>query len=138
MVIKNMFLAPFSFFTGFFNHHIASSFLKKSFAYAWELYPMQLDTTCRCRLRERTNVNQWLVKDLQFVNGWFENRNKKIGERINLRESNISNSCRWVREQTWKMLCINDNELTEQFEDMKIRLQEAFETILPEKSSYER
>ena len=138
MVIKNMFLAPFSFFTGFFNHHIASSFLKKSFAYAWELYPMQLDTTCRCRLRERTNVNQWLVKDLQFVNGWFENRNKKIGERINLRESNISDSCRWVREQTWKMLCINDNELAEQFEDMKIRLQEAFETILPEKSSYER
>ncbi len=136
--IKTLFLAPFPFFTGFYNHHIASSFLKKSFSYAWKLYPEQLDATCFCRVRERTNVNQWLIKDLQIVNGWFENRSNSFGARINLHKKNINECCCRIREQKYKILCVNDNEGVKQFEEMKKRLHDAFADILPEKSSYER
>lgn len=136
--IKNIFLAPFPYFTGFFNHHIAVSYLRKSFETVWKLYPEPLDATCRCRLRERTNVNQWLIKDLQFVHGWFENRSSSFGDRINVHKSNIKDCCCRIREQKLKMLCVNDNERVKQFEEMKKCLKAAFESILPEKSSYER
>jgi hypothetical protein len=136
--IKNIFLAPFPYFTGFFNHHIACSYLRKSFETAWKLYPEQLDATCRCRLRQRTNVNQWLIKDLQFMHGWFENRSSSFGDRINVHKSNIKDCCYRIREQKLKMLCVNDNERVKQLEEMKKCLQAAFKSILPEKSFYER
>ena len=83
-------------------------------------------------------MNQWLVKDLQFVHGWFENRSSLFGERINVHKSNINQCCCRIREQKLKILCVNDNERVKQFEEMKKYLQDAFETILPEKSTYER
>ena len=130
-----LFLFPF--FTGFFNQHIATSFRKKSFTEAWKLYPVQLDATCSCRFRERSNVNQWLISDLQFVNGMFKNRSINFGARINLRKDNVNECCRWIHEQKYKMLCVNDNEMVEQFEIMKKQVQDAFAVILPEKSTYE-
>ncbi len=136
--IKNLLLAPFPFFTGFFNHHISSSFLRKSFETAWELFPEQLDATCRCRVRERTNVNQWLIKDLQFVNGWFENRGLAFGACIRISQDSMELCFNRIVEQKQKMLCINDNELLEGFELIKAHVKDAFETILPYKSSYER
>ena len=137
-VIKNVFLTPFPYFTGFFNHHIAGSYLRKSFETAWKLYPEQLDATCCCRFRERTNVNQWLIRDLQFVNGWFENRSSSFGTRINIHNNNIKVCCCRIREQKYKILCVNDNERVKQFEEMKNCLYDAFAVILPEKSTYER
>ena len=136
-IIKSLFLAQFPFFTGFFNHHIATSFRKKSFTEAWKLYPVQLDATCSCRFRERSNVNQWLISDLQFVNGMFKNRSINFGARINLRKDNVNECCRWIHEQKYKMLCVNDNEMVEQFEIMKKQVQDTFAVILPEKSTYE-
>ena len=88
--------------------------------------------------RERTNVNQWLIRDLQFVNGWFENRSSSFGTRINIHNNNIKVCCCRIREQKYKILCVNDNERAKQFEEMKNCLYDAFAVILPEKSTYER
>lgn len=136
-LIMTILSAPFPFFTGFFNHHLAVSFLKKSYIYAWQLYPAQMDATCRCRLRERTNVNQWLIKDLQIVTGEFENRSKGFGKCINLRDSTINDCCHYICEQKGKTLCANDNELLENFEMAKERVQDSFSQILPKHSMYE-
>ena len=135
--IKNLLLAPFPFFTGFYNHHIASSFLRKSFETAWKLFPEQLDATCCCRVRERTNVNQWLIKDLQFVKGWFENRGPAFGTCIRISQDTRELCHKSIVEQKQKMLCLNDNELLTDFEGLKQCAQDAFSKILPERSGYE-
>ena len=72
------------------------------------------------------------------MNGEFENRRKDFGIKTDLQKRNVNECCRWIREQKWKILCINDNEKAEQFEVMKTQVRDAFETVLPERSSYER
>lgn len=134
---KNILLLPFPFFTGFFNHHIASSFLKNSYSHAWEIFPEQLDSSCCCKLRNNSNINQWLIKDLQFIQGCFINREINFGKRFNLTEQNVEECCKFIQQQKGKVLCINDNEKLKDFTNVKSEVQHAFTALLPEKSKFE-
>ena len=136
-IIKNLLLIPFPYFTGFFNHHLASSFVKQYYKLAWELYEKELDDTCLCKVRERNNVNQWLIKDLQIVNGIIKNRNNNFGYRININANNYNRCAKYISKQKFKIICINDNENTGEIDLIEKTIQEAFNNILPSISSYE-
>ena len=136
-VIKNILLIPFPFFTGFYNHHIASSFFKSTYEYAWGVYSDKLDETCKCRVRERNNINQWFMKDIQFVKGLVKNRSNKFGKRVNLRENNINFCIECITSKRYKIFCINDNELLDEIEQHIVTLKEKFNTVFEKTSGYE-
>lgn len=139
-IIKNLLLIPFPYFTGFYNNHITSSFFKSTYEFAWKNYYEVLDKTCKCKIRERTNVNQWLIKDLQFVKGLVKNRKSSFGKRINIRNYNIDICINAIKEQKVKILCINDNELltNSEFEEINNNIHKAFKNILNFQSLYEK
>lgn len=137
-IVKNILLLPFPYFTGFFNHHLASSFFISSYELAWKLYEEKLDKTCMCKVRERDNVNQWLIKDLQFVEGLVKTRSHQFGCRINVRENNYKRCAKYLAKQQFKMMCINDNENAGDLELIINEIRMAFDAILNEKSSFEK
>ena len=90
-----------------------------------------------CKVRERQNVNQWLIKDLQIVNNKIKNRDKNFGLRFNIRHENYKACSDAIREQKYRIICINDNENISNLEVLIRTIKESFDLILPHKSSFE-
>ena len=92
------------------------------------------------RLRSISNCSQWLMRDWQLVKGEFEPINVAADTHsYMLGNDNLSDILRDVKLQQKKMICINDNQLPQdQVENIRTQLTEAFESILPEKSSFEK
>ena len=100
----------------------------------------ELNETCSHKFRTRVDVNQWLVRYWQLAKGDFT----PIGRHVKGKVYEVYNGVnenqelfRLIEEQAMPMICINDNDNID-FEPMKKRLNQAFDKILPEKSSFEK
>ena len=134
---RTLVLLPWAWFPGFYYHHLPNSFLKATFEEVWAAEPEILDETCKCRIRSTTNVNQWLYKYWQLASGNFYPRTNKIGRCYHIKDQNVYDLLDSIRHQKDAMICINDTAKTVNFEE-KVRLvKEAFQSVLPEKSSFE-
>ena len=130
-------LLPYPWFPGFFCQHIPEAYLKSTYEEVWEQEEEILDRTCQDRFRSRTNVNQWLFKYWQLASGNFVPRRLDIGLCYHLRDANFTDACRDIRTQKYPMLCLNDTPETEEPEEKMAALQKEFETVLPQKSTFE-
>lgn len=124
-------------FTGFRNLHAPAAYLKRTFEDVWAAEPELLDRTCSHRFRSRADVNQWLCLWWQVAGGQFSPR---VPENLVMSadEENVEHLCRAIRQQSHEMICINDPEGAEDISALSRQIREAFETILPEKSVFER
>lgn len=62
----------------------------------------------------------------------------KTGRNFEITPTSIAEICNAIQYQQYKQICINDTVEVNNFEDMKLQLQRAFEAILPQKSSFEK
>lgn len=134
---RTVVLSPWPWFPGFHYQHLANSFLKSTYEEVWEKEAEELADTCRCKIRSKTNVNQWLMKYWQLASGNFYPRKKKIGTCFHLKRGRIRSLLNSIRIGRDAMLCINDTIATRGFETKKQAIIEAFEVRLHEKSSFE-
>ncbi|HEM3619173.1 TPA: Stealth CR1 domain-containing protein [Streptococcus suis] len=130
-------------FPGFWQHHLASSFLKSTFEEVWDKEFDTLNLTSSHKFRESTDVNQWLFKDWQVASGNFEVRNIKFGEAFYIDRDGIktikSKIIKYITKQKGKMIAINDGEMSDiEFDSLVEDLKNSFEKILPNKSSFEK
>ncbi len=123
-------------FTGFQNLHAPGAYLKQTFAEVWAAEPVLLDSTCRDKFRQASNVNQWVCLWWQVASGNFE---PCVVDNVvdSVIAENLEEMCGIVEGQTHDFVCINDPEADVDFESLSQRLKRAFDTILPEKSSFE-
>ena len=125
-------------FPGIYYDHLCSNFLKSTFEEAWERDGETLDMTCREKFRTKGNCNQWVMKFWQLAKGIPVPRSVKEGHCFHIREKLSENDIRDISQGRYKRICINDTVETKDFEQEKLRVQQAFEKLLPEKSSFER
>ena len=137
-IIRTALLLPWPWFPGFYYQHVASNFLKSNFEEVWEKEYDTLDTTCSHRFRKNTDVNQWVVKFWQMAKGDVTVRRDDFAYCYHVKESNFARLCEDIPSGRRKMLCINDTAKTEDFESKVVKVKEAFDKLLPEKSQYER
>lgn len=136
-LIRNAMLMIWPRFVGFDDPHLPQAFLKSSFEKAWEQDYDILDATCKHPFRDDRDVNQWLIRERQLAEGKFVPRSRKTGKVFEL-DREGKEAIRTVREQTAKMICLNDGLLEEEeFRQTREGLQKAFEAILPEQSEFE-
>lgn len=134
--LKNLVLLPCPSFPGMMQQHLPTSFCKATFFEVWEKYTDILDETCNHKFREMTDVNQWVFKEWQVASGNFSPRSTSIGK--NYWADNIGAVVDCIRNQKAKMLCISDMEMSaDKYQKCVYRVKNAFESILPEKSTYE-
>ena len=126
-------------FCGFFDHHLAQGFLKKTFEEVWAGCGEDLRRTSANRFRSYGDVAFWLVRYWQLASDRFSRYNVNTdGVYFNVRESDIAEVAACIREQRKRIICLNDTDDTAGFERLKKEVLDAFEAILPEKSGFER
>lgn len=136
MVMRNFLMLPYQEFSGFKYTHMPSPFLKSSYEKVWEEEGARLHRLCHNRFRTSFDVNQYLIKHWQCMEGKYEPQTPSFGffcimGRDDERLYDI------MEKQSYKMVCINDSDRLKDFPGARDKVRNAFEKILPEKSSYE-
>lgn len=125
-------------YTGLYTVHGPSPFCKETFRELWRLEGERLTAMSENRFRSERDVTQHLFREWQKLKGNFcaqnVQRDLAYGE---IGEDN-RRILRIIQEQKSRILCINDSPAAGDTDRVRRELQEAFQRILPEPSSYER
>lgn len=130
---------PYSKFTGFLNQHLSNSYLKETYIKLWEKEYEILDKTCKNKFRNGRDVNQWLFKYTQIVEGKFIPKNINFGRTYAFTNKNMD-IYKALKNKKYKVICVNDNgkEPIINYQDEKRKLINRFDDLLPQKSKYEK
>lgn len=122
-------------FSGFWDHHLPSAYKKETLETVWANEKDLLDATCLHRFRSSSDVNQYIFRYWRLASGEFV-PHERLGKCYQIGEEKIF---KIIKNQSVKLFCINDGDESADvdFDKEKLRLIDAFETILPEKSGYE-
>lgn len=118
--------------------HLGQPHLKSSLEEIWALYPDILTEVSTHKFRNDCDVNQWLISAWEQAKGLFCPVHKKdIGVCVDYSEENLSQILYNIRNQTLPMICLNESENCKISERFTSAVIQAFDSILPEKSSFE-
>lgn len=123
-------------FVGFRDPHVPTALKKSTFAKLWEEEPELLKRTCESKFRSVSCVNQWLVRYWQLCTGDFIPR-KTLGKSYIVNASNCDEIAETIRKQKQQMICINEDCTSDEFSLVKEKINTAFQTLLPFRSSFE-
>lgn len=138
-IIKLFLLWRWNRFTGFRSKHIPYSYLKSSFDEVWNKEGEVLEHACRQRFRNPIDVSNRLITYWQIVSGQIALRSPQVGRRYSLASSSgIEKAITAIKTRKYKMICLNDEYHGDSFTTVSDQIREAFQTILPVKSSFER
>ena len=121
--------------------HLGVPFRKSMMEKVWGMIPEQLHKTCLNKFRTPTDIIHQVFSIWAMLEGEFNPVSKdhhgKVFSGILSEQENIVNA---IVNESYRMICINDSELVtdEDYFVLKKSIKEAFERVLPEKSSYEK
>lgn len=135
--IRKICLLPFKNFSTINAPHLSSSMLKSTFEEVWNLEDALLDQVSSDKFRQQISVNQYLFKMWDICTGKYMPTNYKDCMYFGIKKENCKEIIDAIRSQKYSQICINDVTSEIEFEEMKKKINDAFESILPEKSSFE-
>lgn len=136
--IKSLLLLPWPQFTGFFSHHLPQPFLKKTFYKVWELEKELLELTSKSKFKKSSDVNQFLFKWWQILEGEFNPRSYRRAKNISIwKFDDALQAAGIISRSALDMICINDHLSDGTFGKSKSVIDDAFEKLFPSKSSFE-
>lgn len=126
-----------NYFVGFKNKHAVSPYLKQTFEEIWAAEPDLLMNTSRNKFRSKSDVNQWLALWWQVASGKFtpsevDNVSYMVVKVL------IDEICDIIVNQKHDLFCLQDPDWEVDFDLLSTRLHDAFEAILPDKSTFEK
>ena len=118
--------------------HSALPHLKSSLIEVWDKYPALMSLSSSHRFRSDDQVNQWLLCAWNQAKGAFYPAHKKdLGLFINYSEENLTWIKECVMDQNTPLICLNESENSKVSEKLTATICQAFDSILPDKSSFE-
>lgn len=137
--IRTLLLLPWGDFAGFADTHLPYSLLKTTFDDVWKMEEATLKRACEHKFRMSTDVSGRLITWWQIASGHFYPRRVKDSKffQITDNEKNNQEIFEAIKKKKYKMICINDKVSNGLFVEKRDQLKEAFETLLPTKSSFE-
>ena len=122
---------------GILEPHTQLSLTKSTLANLWEKEHAVLDNTCNHRFRSKEDVNIWLVRHWQLLEGNFIPRRSSFGRNATLpRDYEIALKL-LSNPGRCRLLCINDSLLVDDFESLKQEINSHLDHLLPVKSKFE-
>lgn len=125
------------YFVGFKNKHAVSPFLKQTFEEIWAAEPNLLMNISRNKFRTKSDVNQWLALWWQVASGKFTPAEVDNVAYIVVRVL-IDEIFDTIVNQKHDLFCLQDPDWEVDFNLLSARLRDAFEAILPDKSTFEK
>ncbi len=129
-----------SFMSGFYYVHLASPFRKSSLEETSMEYKKYFEQTTQNKFRDPNDITQQLFKIHDIANGDFVPCSPfHFGYYYYFVSVFYKDIAKDIRNQKYKMVCINDSwdVNKENFDTIKHEINAAFDSILPQKSSFE-
>lgn len=128
-------------FPGMYYPHLPTSLRKSTMKHLWDIEFNRLDETCSHQFRKEKDVNQWLYRDWDIVSGEFYPKSYNFGKSFFLDRDGmgvLKGAVSYIKKQKGKAVCINDGNLTvEEFDLCRQQINNALNSILPNKSDFE-
>lgn len=135
--IRTFLLMWWPYFVGFLDPHLPQPFLKSTFKEIWKKEGDNIGNSLKPKFRQRTNITQYLVRYWQLASGEFSNINPfKDSICFHLNSKNVITASEYIIHQKKRIIVLNDNEFTD-FENCKSTINNAFQKLFPNKSSFE-
>lgn len=133
---RTLLVSPYKHFTGFYSPHLPISFLKSYYKKLWDIEKEECIKTSNNKFRTKEDITSYLVREMQMLEGKFYPRSRKFGKYFIISNNNkkIMDA---IEKQNYKMVCINDQDESINFEKAKEEINNSFEKILPNKSTFE-
>lgn len=136
-LLRTFLLLPWRRYVGFLDLHLPLPLLKSTMEEVWQAEGELLDKVSKNRFRSDSDLNQWVMNYWQIAKGTFYPMPTSVGRMFDV-SRDMDRVTQAIRSRSMKMLCANDSENVTDFESLQRQLTEAFEAVLPEKSSFER
>jgi len=133
----NKFLKFYPKFVTLRTPHNAQSFLKSTFEEIWTVIEKELTEASTHRFRSETDLTPELFRTWQICKGNFEPYNTYNDTKMFPLVIKPKQAIAAVKNQSYKLVCLNDNVHIRNYEQVMKNIKDAFESILPEKSSFE-
>ena len=133
----NYLLKPYDKFITLRTPHNAQPYLKTTFEEVWAVAEKELTETSANRFRALTDYTPELFRTWQICRGNFEPYNTYRDTKMFPLMIRPKQAVRAIREQAYSLVCLNDNIHIRNYAQVMGNIQDAFEHILPEKSSFE-
>lgn len=125
-------------FTGFQNFHLPLSGRKETLRLIWEEEPQVMEESSINKFRNYTTVNPYLQRYWEMAsNNFCPIDKRKLGKVFEFRVAPVANAVAFIKNKEKPIVCVNDHPVMEDFEESKAKIIEAFDEILPQKSSFE-
>lgn len=137
-VKMNYLMQPFRKFITLRTHHNAQPYLKGTFEEVWNAANKELTETSFFRFRDSHDYSPELFRTWQICKGNFEPYNTYQDTKMFPLLIKPRQAIKAIRNQEYTLICLNDNIRIKNYEALMHSLHEAFESILPQKSSFEK
>lgn len=134
----NYWLKPFDRFFTLRTPHNAQPFLKSTFEEVWAACGKELTESSSHRFRTTEDLTPELFRTWQICKGDFEPYNTYVDTKMFPLVLRSKKAIRAIYEQTYSLVCLNDNIHIRNYAQTMKDIRQAFETILPEKSGFEK
>lgn len=134
---RTLFLLPWKGFTGFYDPHMGISFKKSTFEEVWEKFGDKISSSTKNKVRSESDLTPWLFRYWQLLNGDFIPK-RISSDKYFSNEENSKRICKSIKKRKYKMFCINDSNVSVDFDKFTSEIVGAFEKVLPDKSSFEK
>lgn len=131
-------MQPYSKFVTLRTHHNAQPYLKSTLEEVWEYAGEELTKMSANRFRSPEDYTQELFRAWQICRSNFEPYNTYQDTKMFPLVIKPKQAIKAIREQAYKLVCINDNAHIRNYERVMAEIEASFESILPEKSSFEK
>ena len=134
----NYLLKPYGKFITLRTPHNAQPYLKSTFEEVWNAAGEELTATSVNRFRKVTDYTPELFRTWQICRGNFEPLNTYADTKMFPLLIKSKQAIRAIYNQSYNLVCINDNVKIPNYNEVMASLSAAFNHILPEKSSFEK
>lgn len=133
---RNRGLAYWNNFCGFHDYHLPVPLKKSTMKHIWDVEQDRLDQACHNRFRSPSDLSQYLVRYWQLCTGEFYPK-KSLGRPFTVTIDNYKEAVRYIYDQKGQTICLSENFSEDEFEIIKSSVNEALNSILPDKSKFE-
>lgn len=133
----NYILKPYGKFIPLRTPHNAQPYLKSTFNEVWAVAEKELTQASGNRFRALNDYTPELFRTWQICRGNFEPYNTYRDTKMFPLVIRARQAVRAIYEQSYSLICLNDNVHIRHYDQVMKNICSAFEHILPEKSSFE-
>ncbi len=134
----NYLLKPYGKFITLRTPHNAQPYLRSTFDKVWQAEGDELTRTSVNRFRAQDDYTPELFRMWQICEGNFHPYNTYADTKMFPLMIRSGQAVRAIREQAYSLVCLNDNVNIRNYEQVMERLKAAFESILPERCTFEK